>query len=108
MGRPPAELPQGVLTFLLTDIEGSTPLWERHGASMGAALARHQALVARTVAAHAGRLIKGPGEGASPLSVFLRASDPVTAALSLQRALLQARWPETISLPTRAALHTGE
>jgi class 3 adenylate cyclase len=41
----PAELPQGVLTFLLTDIEGSTPLWERHGASMGAALARHQALV---------------------------------------------------------------
>ena len=37
-GREAAELPQGVLTFLLTDIEGSTPLWERHGAAMGAAL----------------------------------------------------------------------
>ena len=36
----PAELPQGVLTFLLTDIEASTPLWERHGAAMGAALGR--------------------------------------------------------------------
>src|SRR4029453_6383990 len=94
----PAELPQGVLTFLLTDIEGSTPLWERHGASMGAALARHHALVAPPVAAPAARLIKGQGEGDSTLSVFLRASDAVTAALSLQRALLPARWPETISL----------
>jgi class 3 adenylate cyclase/tetratricopeptide (TPR) repeat protein len=104
----PAELPQGVLTFLLTDIEGSTPLWERHGASMGAALARHQALVARTVAVHAGRLIKRQGEGDSTLSVFSRASDAAAAALSLQRALHPERWPGTISLPTRVALHTGE
>src|SRR3712207_3096232 len=89
----PAELPQGVLTFLLTDIEGSTPLWERHGAAMGAALARHQALVARTVAVHAGRLIKRQGEGDSTLSVFIRASDAVAAALSLQRALHPDRWP---------------
>jgi hypothetical protein len=82
-----AELPQGVLTFLLTDIEASTPLWERHGASMGTALGLHQALIARTVAAHDGRLIKRQGEGDSTLSVFVRASDAVAAAVTLQRAL---------------------
>ena len=42
--------PEGILTFLLTDIEGSTPLWERHQASMGAALARHEALITEAVA----------------------------------------------------------
>jgi class 3 adenylate cyclase/tetratricopeptide (TPR) repeat protein len=106
--RQPDALPQGIVTFLLTDIEASTPLWERHGASMGAALARHQALIARTVAAHAGRLIKRQGEGDSTLSVFVRASDAVAAALTLQLALHPARWPGEIALPTRAALHTGE
>src|SRR5215217_2533433 len=87
MGRTPAELPQGVLTFLLTDIEGTTPLWERHGAAMGAAVARHQELIAATVAAHGGRIIKTQGEGDSTLSVFARASDAVAAALAMQRAL---------------------
>ena len=107
-GSEQAELPQGVLTFLLTDIEASTPLWERHGASMGTALALHQALIARTVAAHDGRLIKRQGEGDSTLSVFVRASDAVAAAVTLQRALYRERWPGVIALPTRAALHTGE
>ena len=107
-GREAAELPQGVLTFLLTDIEGSTPLWERHGAAMGAALSRHQALIARAVAAHQGRLIKTQGEGDSTLSVFVRASDAVAAALTLQRSLERQGWPAGITLPTRAALHTGE
>ena len=107
-GSEQADLPQGVLTFLLTDIEASTPLWERHGASMGTALARHQVLIDRTVAAHDGRLIKRQGEGDSTLSVFVRASDAVAAALTLQRALYRERWPGVIALPTRAALHTGE
>jgi class 3 adenylate cyclase len=110
MGRTPddPELPRGILTFLLTDIEGSTPLWERHGASMGAAVARHQELIARTVAAHAGRLIKTQGEGDSTLSVFARASDAVAAALAMQQGLGRMRWPGGILLSTRAALHTGE
>jgi class 3 adenylate cyclase/tetratricopeptide (TPR) repeat protein len=104
----PAELPQGVLTFLLTDIEGSTPLWERHGAVMGAALAQHERLITRTVVAHGGRPIKTQGEGDSTLSVFVRASDAVAAALALQQQLDRRRWPGGIALPTRAALHTGE
>jgi class 3 adenylate cyclase/tetratricopeptide (TPR) repeat protein len=99
---------EGILTFLLTDIEASTPLWERHGAAMGAALAGHQELITRTVAGHGGRVIKRQGEGDSTLSVFVRASDAVAAALTLQRALGRARWPGEIALPTRVALHTGE
>jgi class 3 adenylate cyclase/tetratricopeptide (TPR) repeat protein len=108
MGGRPDGLPEGVLTFLLTDIEGSTPLWERHRGVMGAALAQHEALITRAVAAHAGRLIKTKGEGDSTLSVFARASDAAAAALALQQLLVTERWPGAITLTTRAALHTGE
>jgi class 3 adenylate cyclase len=52
-----ARLPEGILTFLLTDVEGSTPWWERHQAVMGTALARHEALIRETVASHGGQLI---------------------------------------------------
>lgn len=102
------ELPQGVVTFLLTDIEGSTELWESNRAVMGAALARHEALIKATVSAHGGRLIKSQGEGDSTLSVFPRASNAVNAALGLQQALLAEAWPAGCVLRTRAALHTGE
>jgi class 3 adenylate cyclase len=105
--RPP-QLPEGIVTFLLTDIEGSTPLWETHTAAMSAALARHEALVTEVVASHGGRLIKSRGEGDSTLSVFVRATDAVAAALALQQVLAGELWPEGIALPTRAALHSGE
>jgi len=105
--RPP-ELPEGVVTFLLTDIEGSTPLWETHTSAMSVALARHEALVTEVVASHGGRLIKSRGEGDSTLSVFVRATDAVAAALALQQVLAGELWPEGIALPTRAALHSGE
>jgi predicted ATPase/class 3 adenylate cyclase len=105
--RPP-ELPEGVVTFLLTDIEGSTPLWETHAAAMSVALARHEALVTEVVASCGGRLIKSRGEGDSTLSVFVRATDAVAAALALQQVLAGELWPEGIALPTRAALHSGE
>jgi len=105
--RPP-ELPEGVVTFLLTDIEGSTPLWETHTEAMSVAVARHEALVTEVVASHGGRLIKSRGEGDSTLSVFVRATDAVAAALALQQVLAGELWPEGIALPTRAALHSGE
>jgi class 3 adenylate cyclase len=101
-------LPEGIVTFLLTDIEGSTPLWETHRAAMSTALARHEALIAEVVASHGGRLIKSRGEGDSTLSVFVRATDAVAAALALQQALAAERWPAGITLPTRVALHSGE
>ncbi len=75
------------LTFVLTDVEGSTRLWEAHGEAMGSALAAHDRLVSRAVADHGGRLIKVKGEGDSSFSVFTSPAQAVAAALELQRAL---------------------
>jgi class 3 adenylate cyclase/tetratricopeptide (TPR) repeat protein len=97
-----------MVTFLLTDIEGSTTQWEAHRTTMGTALARHEALIGEAVTSHGGHLIKARGEGDSTLSVFERASNAVAAALALQGALLAETWPDGIDLPTRVALHTGE
>jgi class 3 adenylate cyclase len=58
------------LTFLLTDVEGSTRLWEAHHQAMGEALARHDRLVSQVVVDHGGRLVKAKGEGDSSFSVF--------------------------------------
>jgi class 3 adenylate cyclase/DNA-binding CsgD family transcriptional regulator len=104
----PRELPEGIVTFMLTDIEGSTPLWETHRAAMSTALARHERLIAEAVASHGGQLIQARGEGDSTLSVFVRATDAVAAALALQQVLGAATWPDDIALPTRVALHSGE
>lgn len=106
--RRAPELPQGIVTFLCTDIEGSSPLWELHRVAMSVALTRHEALISTVVTVHGGRLIKARGEGDSTLSVFRRASDAVTAALALQQALDEEVWPDGLTLPTRVALHTGE
>jgi predicted ATPase/class 3 adenylate cyclase len=85
-----ADLPTGILTFLFTDIEGSTRLWEEHPQAMDAALARHNALAAALIEQHHGTLLKSHGEGDSLFAVFARAQDAVTAACALQRALLIA------------------
>src|SRR5262245_54271979 len=108
MGNRPLGLPEGVVTFLLTDIEGSTRLWDDHPDSMAAALETHERVVAETVQRCGGRLLRERGEGDSTLSVFIRASDAVHAALDVQRGLGPERWPHGVALPTRAALHTGE
>jgi class 3 adenylate cyclase len=94
----PRELPDGIVTFLLTDIEGSAPLWETHTAAMSAALARHETLIAEAVASRRGRLIKSRGEGDSTLSAFVRATDAVAAALVLQQALAIEEWPDGLAL----------
>jgi predicted ATPase/class 3 adenylate cyclase len=105
---PQGELPTGVVTFLLTDIEGSSALWEADAAAMAATLELHDELIARTVDAHAGRLLKMKGEGDATLTAFRRASDAVACAIQLQRALHDAAWPGGLDLRVRVALHTGE
>src|ERR671918_200111 len=104
----PAELPTGVVTFLLTDIEGSSGLWEADAGAMAAALELHDELIAAAVGAHAGRLLKAKGEGDSTLTVFRRASDAVACAVEIQGALRHAPWPGGLDLRARVALHTGE
>jgi predicted ATPase/class 3 adenylate cyclase len=96
------------LTFLLTDIEGSTRLWETHRQAMEEALARHDRLVSQVVADHGGRLVKAKGEGDSSFSVFTSPAQAVAAALELQRALAAEPWPLPAPLAVRVAVHAGE
>src|SRR5437870_13766434 len=81
------KLPTGTVTFLFTDIEGSTRLWEQHPEAMPAALARHDALLTAGVQQHGGTVVKSRGEGDSLFAVFARATDALAAAADLQRIL---------------------
>ena len=98
----------GTLTFLFTDIEGSTRLWEEQPEAMGAAHARHQQIIREAVHAQDGTLVRERGEGDSTFSVFTSAPQAVAAALALQRALNAEPWPPGAALRVRAALHTGQ
>jgi DNA-binding SARP family transcriptional activator len=104
----PTELPTGVVTFLLTDVEGSSGLWEADPDGMADALELHDRVIAEQVGAFGGRLLKAKGEGDATLAVFRRASDAVACAAELQRALLGTSWPGGLDLRVRVALHTGE
>ena len=107
-GRDVGDLPTGVVTFLLTDIEGSSGLWEADADAMAAALELHDELIAQTVNEHSGRLLKAKGEGDATLTVFRRATDAAACAAELQRTLHDASWPGGLELRVRVALHTGE
>ena len=85
---PMAELPTGTVTFLMTDIEGSTRLWEQFPQAMQAALARHATLAAEILERHGGTLVKHRGEGDSLFAVFARASQALAAACALQQAFV--------------------
>ena len=75
--RQPLAFPRGTITFLFTDVEGSTSAWLREPVAMGPALARHDALIEQLVAEHAGHVVRPRGEGDSRFAVFARASDAV-------------------------------
>jgi predicted ATPase/class 3 adenylate cyclase/Tfp pilus assembly protein PilF len=98
---------KGILTFLLTDVEGSSHLWERAPASMSKALARHDEILATQIGAHDGTVIKPRGEGDSAFAVFQTPGAAVAAALSVQRALLRETWPAQTALHVRIAIHSG-
>jgi class 3 adenylate cyclase len=97
-----------LLTFLFTDVEGSTRLWQRYRDGMGPALARHDELIKRLVAEHRGELVRPRGRGDSRFAVFGRASDAVAGACAIQLALIQEPWTLPEPLRVRMAIHTGE
>lgn len=101
-------LPTGIVTFLMTDIEGSTRLWEEDPEATGAAVRDHDLLVRRMVAEGGGVLIKWRGEGDSAFAVFTDAVGAVITAVALQEALGEHAWPTPRPIAVRAALHTGE
>src|ERR1700758_1275559 len=96
------------VTFLLTDIEGSTAAWEADADAMGVALARHDELVEQVVTSRGGRLIKTRGEGDATFSVFERPSAAAAAAIELQEAIVGEPWALREPMRIRVALHTGE
>ncbi|HEY0601597.1 MAG TPA: tetratricopeptide repeat protein [Herpetosiphonaceae bacterium] len=100
------ELPGGTITFLFTDIEGSTLRWEQHSAAMQPALARHDALLAAAITDHGGVVFKTVGDAF--YAAFTTAAAALAAALAAQRALQREAWDETVGpLRVRMALHTG-
>ncbi len=103
-----SDLPVGTVTFLFTDIEGSTTLWELHPEEARAALVRHDALIEDMVSQHDGFVVRPRGEGDSRFAVFARATDAANATVALQKALYAEQWPTPTPIKVRIALHTGE
>lgn len=101
-------LPAGTVTFLLTDIEGSTRLWEDDAEAMSAAVARSYRLLDEAIARRGGVRPVEQGEGDSVVAAFTRASDALAAALDAQAALHGEAWPTAAPLRVRIALHTAE
>ena len=102
-----AALPDGIVTFVFTDVEGSTRLWEDSPDVMMRALEQHDAVIDRAVEVHAGMSVKPRGEGDSRFIVFADAGDAVRAIAEIQAGLATVEWVTPRPLVVRAALHTG-
>jgi predicted ATPase/class 3 adenylate cyclase len=100
-----ADLPIGTVTFLFTDLEVSTRLWEVEPQAMGAALARHDEILRAAIAAHGGQVVKGRGDGVH--AVFVTAADAVRASIEFQRLLGAESWRVSEPLRVRVGIHTG-
>jgi predicted ATPase/class 3 adenylate cyclase len=98
-------LPSGTVTFLFTDLEGSSRLWEEFPDAMKDALARHDVIVRDAVAAHGGCVVKTTGDGAH--AAFATAQEAVNAAVEAQLGMQRESWGETGPLRIRMGLHTG-
>jgi len=101
-------LPSGTLTFLFTDVEGSTRLWEQHPAQMRLDMVRHDVLIESCVAQYNGVIVRPRGEGDSRFAVFPEAVDAVASASAIQRVFSTEVWSIPVPLRVRMALHTGE
>jgi predicted ATPase/class 3 adenylate cyclase len=101
-------LPSGTVTFLFTDIEGSTQLWEQHPEAMKAALAKHDSILKEAIESNHGYIIKTTGDGVH--AVFATAIDGVNATLAAQRELYSSFIlpPSSFALKVRIGMHTGE
>src|ERR1700728_3516636 len=97
MSAPPAAAPSGVVTFLFTDVEGSTRRWEADADAMRVALAAHDEVLRAAIEGHGGWLFKHTGDGVC--AAFASPRSAVDAAMAAQRAL---------ELPVRMGLATGE
>ena len=102
-----SELPGGTVTFLFTDVQGSTRLWETAPDVMMGAMAQHDEVIESAVSVHNGHIVKPRGEGDSRFVVFPRASDALAAAVQVQQGFAATEWPTPSRILVRMALHTG-
>jgi class 3 adenylate cyclase/DNA-binding NarL/FixJ family response regulator len=100
------KLPGGTVTFLFTDIEGSTRLLKQLGERYAEVLVEHQRLLRGAFAETSGREVDTQGDAF--FVVFPRAKDALAGALAAQRALRDQAWPADVEVRVRMALHTGE
>ncbi|CAN5755304.1 hypothetical protein BH20GEM1_BH20GEM1_15740 [soil metagenome] len=98
--------PAGTVTFLFTDIERSTEMWERHLGEMRGALERHDSVLRDVIAAGGGRVFKEVGDAFH--AVFPDAAHAVDAAVAIQRSLRAEAWETPEPLRVRIALHSGD
>jgi len=101
-----SRLPTGTVTFLFTDIEGSTRLLQALGDRFRAVIERHNDLLRSSIEAHSGVVVRT--EGDAFFAVFERAADAVAAAVEAQRSLHTEPWPDGRPIGVRMGLHTGE
>lgn len=104
----PSPVPTGVVTFLLTDVEGSTRLWESASETAGIALARQLEIISEVVAMHGGVRPEEQGEGDSAVAVFGSAAEAVATAVDIQLVMASEPWPEGAVVRVRIGLHSGE
>lgn len=98
--------PSGTVTFLFTDVEDSTRLWEDDTALMEAALERHDDILRSAIVARGGYVFSTAGDAFS--AAFDRVSDAVDAAVEAQRALAEEPWVDPVVIRVRMGLHSGE
>jgi predicted ATPase/class 3 adenylate cyclase len=99
------DAPQGTVSFLFTDIVGSTRLWEKFPNDMGAALARHDGIIRSAVEAHNGHVFKTVGDAFCV--AFPTPLDALSAAIEAQRGLAAENWAPLGPLKVRMGIHTG-
>ncbi len=98
--------PSGTVTFLFTDVEGSTRLWEQQPVEMQVALERHDEILRSSIESHGGYVFSTAGDAFA--AAFARAGSGVDAAVDAQRLLGNEAWPVGVTLRVRMGLHTGE
>jgi predicted ATPase/class 3 adenylate cyclase len=99
------DAPQGTVSFLFTDIVGSTRLWEKFPNGMGPALVRHDALVRLACETHGGHVFKTVGDAFCV--AFKTPGEALLAAIHAQHGLTLAVWEETGPITARMGIHTG-
>jgi predicted ATPase/class 3 adenylate cyclase len=100
-----AELPSGTVTFLFTDLEVSTRLWDQEPEAMRSALARHDLILREAVAKNGGHVVKGTGDGIH--AVFATTDSAISAAIEVQVAMSAEQWAVSEPLRVRIGIHTG-